>query len=127
MSYEQGILWEKGWRVEAGRGLSGSFALERRAQDDGKNKQRQEQTTARTNNGKNRQRQEQTTARTDNGKNRQRQEQTTARTKCGGPSTAFGAKNAPNFAQDDGVIGWARDGRARARAKANTEILAAPE
>jgi hypothetical protein len=83
MSYEQGILWEKGWRVEAGRGLSGSFALERRAQDDGKNKQRQEQTTARTNNGKNRQRQEQTTARTDNGKNRQRQEQTTARTDNG--------------------------------------------
>jgi hypothetical protein len=55
-------------------GVEGTGVL-RCAQDDGKNKQRQEQTTARTNNGKNKQRQEQTTARTNNGKNRQRQEQ----------------------------------------------------
>ena len=35
------ILWEKGWRVEVMRAVSGSFALERRAQDDGKNRQSQ--------------------------------------------------------------------------------------
>jgi hypothetical protein len=57
-----GILWEKGWKVGVGRGSSGSFALERRAQDYGKNKQRQEQTTARTNNDE-----EQATARANAG------------------------------------------------------------
>ena len=40
-----GILWEKGWRVVQVASSSGSFALERRAQDDSV-----EQTTARTNN-----------------------------------------------------------------------------
>jgi len=35
--------WEKGWAVVALRAFSGSFALERRAQDDGKNGQRQQQ------------------------------------------------------------------------------------
>jgi hypothetical protein len=34
------FVGRKGWRVESGRGSSGSFALERRAQDDSKNRQR---------------------------------------------------------------------------------------
>jgi hypothetical protein len=46
--------------------------------NNGENKQRREQTTARTN-----KRQEQTAARTNSGKNKQRQEQTTARTNNG--------------------------------------------
>ena len=54
MGYEWEFLWEKGWRVEAVRAVSGSFALERRAQDDSVNKQRRK-----TNNGE-----EQATART---------------------------------------------------------------
>src|ERR1700722_13048373 len=54
------------------------------AQDDGKNKQRQKQATAKTNNGKNKQRQKQATAktnndRTNNGKSKQRQKQATAK------------------------------------------------
>jgi len=42
MSYERcsGFGGRKGWRVGAGQSSSGSFALERRAQDDSKNKQR---------------------------------------------------------------------------------------
>jgi hypothetical protein len=60
-------------------GVGGTGVL-RCAQDDGKNKQQQEQTTARANNSKSKQQQEQTTARANNSKNKQQQEQTTART-----------------------------------------------
>jgi hypothetical protein len=74
-------LWEKGWRVGAGQSSSGSFALERRA-DDSKNKQRR---------------------RTDNG---EEQKQI--------PSLRYGMTNIEQTT-------------ARAKARANTEILAAPE
>jgi len=42
----RGFCGRKGWSVGVDRASSGSFALERRAQDDSKNKQRQEQATA---------------------------------------------------------------------------------
>jgi hypothetical protein len=41
MSCGREFWGRKGWEVEAGSSSSGSFALERRAQDDSKNKQRQ--------------------------------------------------------------------------------------
>jgi hypothetical protein len=61
-----------------GRDLTANTGVLRCAQDDDKNEQRQERTTARTNNSKNEQQQERTTARTNNSKNGQQQEQATA-------------------------------------------------
>src|ERR1700722_8278801 len=69
-----------GWKGARGMGGAEGTGVLRCAQDDSKNKQRQEQTTPRTNNTKNKQHQEQTTARTNNSKNKQQQEQTTPRT-----------------------------------------------
>jgi hypothetical protein len=92
MSDEREFVGRNGRTVGVVRASSGSFALERRAQDDSKNKQRQEQTTARTNNGKNKQRHEQKQI----------------------PPLRYGMTNR-------------EQATARTKAKANTEILAAPE